>query len=147
VIIGLPAETLSFVIYHIPNIISSQNTLRWSSRSAFYFAAVGSAVGFGNVWRFPTLVYEYGGGAFFIPYVMALVFVGIPILVLEIALGQYYETGGEFNLQNKYCLYFVMRQYLNALLCFFVQMSVYSVASTKECVESVLLVWPAAICL
>ena len=66
---------------------------RWSSRSAFYFAAVGSAVGFGNVWRFPTLVYDYGGGAFFIPYVMALVFVGIPILVLEIAFGQYYQTG------------------------------------------------------
>ena len=34
---------------------------RWSSRIAFYFAAVGSAVGFGNVWRFPSLVYKYGG--------------------------------------------------------------------------------------
>ena len=54
---------------------------RWTSRTAFYFAAVGSAVGFGNVWRFPVLVYEYGGGAFFIPYVLALIFVGIPILV------------------------------------------------------------------
>lgn len=51
-------------------------------------------VGFGNIWRFPALVYDYGGGAFFIPYVLALVFVGIPILVLEISLGQYYETGG-----------------------------------------------------
>lgn len=50
-------------------------------------------MGFGNVWRFPILVYEYGGGAFFIPYVLALIFVGIPILVLEIAFGQYYETG------------------------------------------------------
>ena len=68
---------------------------RWSSRTAFYFAAVGSAVGFGNVWRFPSLVYKYGGGAFFIPYVLALFLIGIPILVLEIALGQYYETGGE----------------------------------------------------
>jgi SNF family Na+-dependent transporter len=65
----------------------------WSSRVAFYFAAVGSAVGFGNVWRFPSLVYEYGGGAFFIPYVLALFLIGIPILVLEIALGQYYQTG------------------------------------------------------
>lgn len=52
-------------------------------------------MGFGNVWRFPILVYEYGGGAFFIPYVLALIFVGIPILVLEIAFGQYYETGGK----------------------------------------------------
>jgi SNF family Na+-dependent transporter len=66
---------------------------RWSSRLAFYFAAVGSAVGFGNVWRFPSLVYEYGGGAFFIPYVLALFLIGIPLLVLEISLGQYYETG------------------------------------------------------
>lgn len=71
-------------------------TTRWSSRLAFYFAAVGSAVGFGNVWRFPSLVYEYGGGAFFIPYVLALFFIGIPLLVLEISLGQYYETGGMF---------------------------------------------------
>ena len=68
---------------------------RWSSRCAFYFAAIGSAVGFGNVWRFPSLVYEYGGGAFFIPYVLALVLIGMPLLVLEISLGQYYQTGGE----------------------------------------------------
>lgn len=45
---------------------------RWSSRTAFYLAAVGSAVGFGNVWRFPAFVKDYGGGAFFIPYLMAL---------------------------------------------------------------------------
>lgn len=68
---------------------------RFSSRLAFYFAAVGSAVGFGNVWRFPSLVYEYGGGAFFIPYLLALFLVGIPLLVLEISLGQYFELGGE----------------------------------------------------
>jgi len=66
---------------------------RWSSRPAFYFAAVGSAVGFGNIWRFPSLVYEFGGGAFFIPYFLSLLFIGLPILVLEIALGQYYESG------------------------------------------------------
>jgi SNF family Na+-dependent transporter len=66
---------------------------RWSSRAAFYFAAVGSAVGFGNVWRFPSLVFEFGGGAFFIPYLLALFLVGIPILVLEVSLGQHYQTG------------------------------------------------------
>lgn len=74
---------------------ADQERERWSSRAAFYFAAVGSAVGFGNVWRFPSLVYEYGGGAFFVPYVLALLFIGLPILVLEVSLGQYYETGGE----------------------------------------------------
>jgi len=66
---------------------------RWSSKLAFYFAAVGSAVGFGNIWRFPSLVYSFGGGVFFIPYFLALVFIGLPILILEIGLGQYYESG------------------------------------------------------
>ena len=37
---------------------------RWGNRAAFYLAAVGSAVGFGNVWRFPALAKDYGGGAF-----------------------------------------------------------------------------------
>jgi uncharacterized membrane protein YjjP (DUF1212 family) len=71
---------------------------RWSSRAAFYFAAVGSAVGFGNIWRFPALVFEYGGAVFFIPYIAAVLLIGLPILVLEISLGQYYETGGEYDI-------------------------------------------------
>jgi len=66
---------------------------RFANRIDFYFAAVGSAVGFGNVWRFPALAYKYGGGAFFIPYIMALLIVGIPMLFLEIILGQFYQTG------------------------------------------------------
>jgi len=66
---------------------------KFGSRVDFYFAAVGSAVGFGNVWRFPSLAYKYGGGAFFIPYVMALFLIGIPMLFLEIVLGQFYQTG------------------------------------------------------
>jgi SNF family Na+-dependent transporter len=47
----------------------------------------------GNVWRFPALAYKYGGGAFFIPYILALFLVGIPLLVLEFAMGQYYQMG------------------------------------------------------
>jgi SNF family Na+-dependent transporter len=74
----------------------------WSSRPAFYFAAVGAAVGFGNVWRFPALSVEYGGGAFFIPYFLAFFLIGIPILTLEIGFGQFWQTGdvgvfGSFN--------------------------------------------------
>lgn len=66
---------------------------RWGSRLAFYLAAIGSAVGFGNVWRFPALAKDYGGGAFFIPYIMALLVIGLPVLILEISLGQYYQAG------------------------------------------------------
>jgi solute carrier family 6 GABA transporter-like protein 1 len=74
----------------------------WSSRPAFYFAAVGAAVGFGNVWRFPSLSVEYGGGAFFIPYFLAFFIIGVPILILEIGFGQFWQTGdvgvfGSFN--------------------------------------------------
>ena len=74
----------------------------WSSRAAFYFAAVGAAVGFGNVWRFPALSVQYGGGAFFIPYFLAFFLIGVPILVLEIGFGQFWQTGdvgvfGSFN--------------------------------------------------
>ena len=54
---------------------------RWGGRLAFYLAAVGSAVGFGNVWRFPALAKDYGGGAFFLPYVLAFLLVGLPVLL------------------------------------------------------------------
>lgn len=66
---------------------------QWSSRFAFYMATVGAAVGFGNVWRFPALAADYGGGAFFIPYIMALFLLGIPLAILEIGFGQYFQTG------------------------------------------------------
>ena len=65
----------------------------WSSRPAFLLASIGAAVGFGNIWRFPALAYKYGGGAFFIPYILALLFIGFPLLLLEIALGQHLQTG------------------------------------------------------
>jgi neurotransmitter:Na+ symporter, NSS family len=66
---------------------------RWSSRTIFLFAAIGSAVGLGNVWRFPYLTYEYGGGAFLIPYLVALLVLGIPLLILEFAIGQKLQKG------------------------------------------------------
>ena len=64
-------------------------TLReeWGSKLGFILAAVGSAVGLGNIWRFGYMVYTNGGGAFLIPYFVALFCVGISLMILELALG------------------------------------------------------------
>ena len=61
----------------------------WGTRGGFILAAIGSAVGLGNLWGFPYKLYSYGGGAFLIPYIIALFLVGIPIMILEFSIGHY----------------------------------------------------------
>jgi len=60
---------------------------QWSGQLGFILAAVGSAVGLGNIWRFPGTAYDNGGGAFLIPYLVALLTAGIPILWLDYSVG------------------------------------------------------------
>lgn len=65
---------------------------QWNTRTGFILAAVGSAVGLGNIWRFPYMAYENGGGAFLIPYFFAMLTAGVPFLIMEFALGHRYKS-------------------------------------------------------
>ncbi|XP_047460480.1 sodium-dependent neutral amino acid transporter B(0)AT3-like [Mugil cephalus] len=66
---------------------------KWDNKVQYLLTCIGFAVGLGNVWRFPYLCQIYGGGAFLIPYLVALVFEGIPLLYLELAIGQRLRMG------------------------------------------------------
>ncbi len=77
----------------------------WSSSFGFILACVGSAVGLGNIWKFPYITYENGGGVFVIIYLIAIALVGYPIMVAEIALGKKakanaFEAMGKFSNNN-----------------------------------------------
>ena len=61
---------------------------RWAGRVSFILAAVGYAVGLGNVWRFPYMTYKHGGAVFFVPYLLSLFLIGIPMALLELTAGQ-----------------------------------------------------------
>lgn len=64
---------------------------QWGTRAGFILAAIGSAVGLGNIWRFPYVAYDNGGGAFFVPYLFAMLTAGIPFLILEFGTGRKYQ--------------------------------------------------------
>ena len=59
----------------------------WNSNLAFMMAMIGSAVGLGNIWRFPNVLYSNGGGSFMIPYIVSLFLLGISFVLVEYAVG------------------------------------------------------------
>lgn len=72
----------------------------WDSRTSFILASIGSAIGLGNIWRFPYVCYENGGGAFLIPYLIALLTTGIPMMILEFSLGHKFSKPAPLALKN-----------------------------------------------
>ncbi len=75
----------------------------WGSSATFILAAVGSAVGLGNAWRFPNLAAKHGGGAFLLVYLLAMLIIGIPLLMMEISIGRKMKSGapGALRKMNK----------------------------------------------
>ena len=65
----------------------SQQRSSWKSNLGFLLAAIGSAIGLGNVWRFSYMAHQHGGGAFLVPYLVALIVAGVPIMIIEYGVG------------------------------------------------------------
>uniref|UniRef100_A0AAQ4Q2J1 Transporter n=1 Tax=Gasterosteus aculeatus aculeatus TaxID=481459 RepID=A0AAQ4Q2J1_GASAC len=66
---------------------------KWDNKAQYILTCVGFCIGIGNVWRFPYLCQTHGGGAFLIPYLILLVLEGMPLLLLEFAIGQRLRKG------------------------------------------------------
>jgi neurotransmitter:Na+ symporter, NSS family len=64
---------------------------KWSSKFGFILAAVGSAVGIGNIWRFSSVVGQNGGGAYLIPYLIAVFLFALPLMILELVVGRHLQ--------------------------------------------------------
>uniref|UniRef100_A0A183C9Y5 Transporter n=1 Tax=Globodera pallida TaxID=36090 RepID=A0A183C9Y5_GLOPA len=79
----------------MPGSINHDQTDRnsWGSSWQFLLACIGYAVGLSNIWRFPSLAYENGGGAFLVPYLTCSLLIGFPLLYLEMSLGQFCKAG------------------------------------------------------
>ena len=73
---------------------------RWMNRFVFILAATGSCIGLGNIWKFPYLSFKHGGVTFIIAYLIALIVIGIPMLILELTLGQKMQRGSAGSLRG-----------------------------------------------
>ncbi|MHC4981723.1 MAG: sodium-dependent transporter [Planctomycetota bacterium] len=110
----------------------------WGTRTGFVLAAIGSAVGLGNLWGFPYKLYSYGGGAFLIPYVIAMLLIGIPLLIAEFSLGHITQraTPDAFGRANRkfgfvgwwqIILSFIIITYYAVILAYCVNFLAYSI--------------------
>ena len=114
-----------------------ENRPQWGSRAGFILAAAGSAIGLGNIWRFPAVAYENGGGAFFLPYLFALLTAGIPLLILEFTIGHKYKGSAPLSLARinkkfewigwwQVAIAFVIATYYAVIIAWAMSYSIYS---------------------
>lgn len=112
----------------------------WGTRGGFVLAAVGSAVGLGNLWAFPYKLYDSGGGAFLVPYIVGMVCLGIPLLILEFSLGHFSQRAapdafGHCNKKLEFIgwwgilLGFVIIMYYPVILAYCLSFIYYSIIS------------------
>ncbi|OWT33715.1 sodium-dependent transporter [Methanobrevibacter sp. 87.7] len=71
----------------------TEKTNQWNSTLGFLLAMIGSAVGLGNIWRFPYIAYTNGGGTFLIPYIVAILCMGAPFIFIEYGAGYKFKAG------------------------------------------------------
>ncbi|XP_016423758.1 solute carrier family 6 member 16b [Sinocyclocheilus rhinocerous] len=91
----------------------------WDSKVEYFLAQVGFSVGLGNVWRFPYLCHQNGGGAFILLYVLLMVLVGVPLFFLELAAGQSIRQGS-IGVWRHISPKLVGIGYSSCVVCFFV---------------------------
>lgn len=88
---------------------------RWGTRLGAILAVAGSAVGLGNFLRYPTQVAQNGGGAFLIPYIVALLLIGLPLMWLEWSMGRYGGSHGKHNLPAIFSILSPQRRWMRYL--------------------------------
>ena len=98
----------------------------WDSTLAFMMAMIGSAVGLGNIWRFPNVLYTHGGGSFMIPYIVSLFVLGIAFVLVE------YAIGFKFKKSLAQILYFINKRL--EPIAWFVLLVVFLITTYYVCV-------------
>ncbi|XP_065579842.1 sodium-dependent nutrient amino acid transporter 1-like isoform X2 [Artemia franciscana] len=90
---GSVCSTLNLVKSYKLDVETTDERATWGSPREFLLSCISMSVGLGNIWRFPFTAYENGGGAFLIPYLVVLFFIGKPLYFLEMAMGQFSSYG------------------------------------------------------
>jgi len=102
--------------------VSTDNRGQWGSKFGFIMAAAGSAVGLGNIWRFPYITGQYGGGAFVLVYLLCVLLIGVPLLFTEMGFGRFTNksTIGAFKDTGANPIFMGLGALMAVLVSFFV---------------------------